>query len=133
MPSHTDLSRIKSIHPNLDIRQGDFPDLGPGGVDNPTITDGEHVILRCSNCNRKLVDVWITSPEEVVTSTVLAKCGYCGDKSFEKKIKGSFHIGATDESLILDTQFLDINMDSTRTIITSQKVLVTTTKGRFND
>jgi hypothetical protein len=54
------------------------------------LVDGGHVILKCSNCDKPLVDVLITRPNDPFEWKVVAKCCYCGDKSVEHTIKGRF-------------------------------------------
>lgn len=76
--------------------------LGNGGLANTELKNGAHVILDCAKCNKKLCDIWITQPNLDVNSKVLAQCDYCGDRSFEKEIRGKFHIGITDDSTIVD-------------------------------
>jgi|SRR6185312_13670527 len=62
---------------------------------NPNISDGGHVILECSNCGCPLVDFFITGPQNKVETIAKCNCPYCGDSSFEKIIKGTFHLGCT--------------------------------------
>lgn len=54
------------------------------------LKDGGHVILRCSNCDKGLVDIWIVKPDMPVEFDCLAKCCFCGDVSETVKIKGRF-------------------------------------------
>ena len=70
--------------------------LGDGGIKNTDLVNGEHVILQCSMCNKKLCDIWITQPHLKVETEIYANCGHCGDRSYQKKIKGKFHIGIID-------------------------------------
>lgn len=49
---------------------------------------GERVVLECSNCNKPLVDIRSTNPDQPFLWKVKAKCCYCGDSSFEKEIRG---------------------------------------------
>lgn len=71
------------------------------------LEDGGHIILECSNCLCPLVDVFVTSPKMDVSIDVVAHCYKCKDKSFIKKIKGGFHPGGTDYSVITN-----INLDN---------------------
>ena len=64
------------------------------------LSDAGHIILECSNCLCPLCDVWITLKEVPVVSEIYAICPYCNDKSFPKTVNGSFHLGATDYSVI---------------------------------
>ena len=122
----TDLSKIKRIHPDLNLGPDDFPDLGPGGVENPTLSDGEHVILSCFNCEAPLADIWITHPEEILTSKVKAKCDHCGKASFVKTVKGRFHLGSTDYSTVSNIE--SENMEMLEGILISQQIIIHTGK-----
>ncbi len=58
--------------------------------------DGGEVTLSCSNCDKPLVVVWRTRPNERIKNKPVewrlkAKCCYCEDYSFTKKIIGGFH------------------------------------------
>jgi hypothetical protein len=64
------------------------------------LQDGGHVILRCSACNKPLVDIWRTRPNQIDPRTgkafewkFVAECCYCGDKSYPTTVLGGFHIG----------------------------------------
>lgn len=52
------------------------------------LQDGGHNYLTCSNCKKKLVDLWVTNAGLDRSFKYRANCPYCGDKSFEKTIKG---------------------------------------------
>jgi hypothetical protein len=60
------------------------------------LVDGGHVIIKCSNCNKPLVDVLIVKPNEKKSDGTpfiwkcVAECCYCSDKSFITEIKGIF-------------------------------------------
>ena len=125
-----DLSRIEKINPTLNLRadQGDFPDLGPGGIDDPTLDDGEHIILKCSSCRAPLVDIWLTQPEITLKSKVRANCPHCDGECKEREVSGGFHLGATDYTQISDTSYL--NAEYVLTQVVSQDVLVSTVKGK---
>ena len=66
------------------------------------IKDDGHVILSCSNCRKDLVDIWLTHHDMPVKTTIIATCGYCGDKSFSQEIAGIFHIGPVNGVYITD-------------------------------
>jgi hypothetical protein len=66
------------------------------------IKDAGHIILKCSNCGKELVDIWITHPDMSVLTTIVAQCCFCGDKSFSKKIDGIFHVGPVNGVNITD-------------------------------
>lgn len=57
------------------------------------LKDGGCQSIRCSACDAPLLQVWITRPQEEVVWTIQAICGHCGDHSFNKEIKGGFHLG----------------------------------------
>ncbi len=61
------------------------------------LEDGGHVLLRCSNCDAILMDIWRTRPHEPDTWKVKATCPFCGDCSFVQEIQGGFHIGGYGE------------------------------------
>lgn len=48
------------------------------------------MILSCSNCNKDLVDIVISVPNEPIETKVEARCAFCDSKSFTKLIKGKF-------------------------------------------
>ncbi len=63
------------------------------------LEDGGHVIIKCSNCDRGLLDIFITQPRAIDPATnkpfvwnMKAKCCFCGDHSYVKEIKGKFHL-----------------------------------------
>lgn len=55
------------------------------------IIDGPHHFLRCSNCYKELMEIWVTRDLDF-TAKYRAKCPWCSDYSFIKEIKGSIHI-----------------------------------------
>ena len=64
------------------------------------LKDGGHVIIRCSNCDRPLVDIWRTRPEmndprtkKIFEWKFIAECCYCSDKSYVTTVLGGVHIG----------------------------------------
>lgn len=69
------------------------------------IKDGGHKIIKCSGCNKPLIDVWITRPDFDFQAKIRAKCCYCSDSSYLTDIKGIFHIGGI--SKLLDEETLD--------------------------
>jgi hypothetical protein len=73
------------------------------------LRDGGHIILKCANCAKPLVDIWRTRPnekdprtDEVISYLVAAECCYCGDKSYVKEIKGGFHVGGYGTTKVND-------------------------------
>lgn len=68
------------------------------------LEDGGHVIVRCSNCNAALLDVWKTMPNAVNKRTgqpfhwqLRANCPFCEDRSFVVEVDGIFHVGGYGE------------------------------------
>jgi hypothetical protein len=63
---------------------------------NNLLKDGGHIFLECSNCNKKLVDIFIVKPDAKkedgtpIKWNCQAECCYCNDKSFIKEISGIF-------------------------------------------
>lgn len=64
------------------------------------LEDGGHVYISCSNCDAVLMDVWRTMPnainphtKKVFSWVLIAKCPFCGDKSYQVPIEGIFHPG----------------------------------------
>lgn len=54
------------------------------------LVDGGHLILACSNCDKKLIDIFITQPTAPFKWRAKAKCWSCGDESFWKEFEGRF-------------------------------------------
>lgn len=67
---------------------------------------GDHVLLKCSNCDCPLVDLIIIM-EMDVNHTVKANCHNCGDSSFEEMVDGAFSPGHTEYSVISETDMSD--------------------------
>lgn len=62
---------------------------------DPLLENGPTHILQCSNCDKKLVNIWVTKPKQTIHGkpakwNVRAECCYCGDISFTKEIVGGF-------------------------------------------
>jgi len=62
----------------------------------PVLEDGGSATLQCSNCDKKLVEIWRTRPNEKLNDKAViwklrAKCCYCGDKSYPIEFQGGFH------------------------------------------
>lgn len=119
--------RVKASGFNLTGK--DFEEIyakqGEGAI-NSYLTDGKHEIVHCSNCGKHLVDVWITQPDFEMTSEIVAECPYCGDKSFPKKVEGSFHLGHTDDTTI-DHMENKLDLDDEGKLL--QKVFLKVKKG----
>lgn len=65
------------------------------------VEDGGRIIIECSNCKAKLVEIWRTRPHVQVKTNVIAKCGLCGDKSFTKTIGGGFHMAPVENGRVM--------------------------------
>lgn len=75
------------------------------------LKDGGHVILRCSNCDRPLADVFVTQPGKLVPGTntpftwrLRARCCYgctrpngSPEHSFIETVEGLYHLGGYGE------------------------------------
>ena len=68
------------------------------------IEDNEHVILCCSDCDKPLIDVWVTRSEYPAKHQIRAECYFCGDQSFIANVKGAFHLGACNGVGISDIE-----------------------------
>ena len=75
------------------------PDINDDKYQPTGATDGGHVLLTCSACGVPLVDIWINHPEDDIDWTFRANCAHCGDKSYEKKVHGTYLLGGTDYSV----------------------------------
>lgn len=97
--------------------------------------DGGEVTLTCSECDKPLVVIWRTRPNEKLKNKpiewkVKAKCPYCGDFSFTKKIVGGFHHKGFDkphpngnpEDVIAFVNVTDINTEGDEVIFNTEKV-----------
>jgi len=62
--------------------------------------DGGKHLLKCSACDKELVEIWITKKELDVRFKIRAECPYCGDYSFAVEVEGGFHLGITDDCLL---------------------------------
>ncbi len=62
------------------------------------LEDGGHIFLDCSDCGKKLVDIWIQRPSEHIKFKYRASCPYCGDESFSKEISGGIAFGGIAEN-----------------------------------
>ena len=65
-----------------------------------SLVDTAPIIIVCSNCKKELCEIKVTRPHAKIKSFVVAKCDYCGDKSFKQEIVGGFIIGGTEDSAI---------------------------------
>lgn len=79
------------------VKVSNFEDI----PDKVGLKDGGHVILSCSACGEKLVDIWITKKDAKDPRTGKpfrwkgkAKCWKCGDESFPVEWEGKFAVGS---------------------------------------
>tara|TARA_R110000751_G_scaffold289780_1_gene396067 strand:- start:1771 stop:2106 length:336 start_codon:yes stop_codon:yes gene_type:complete len=99
-------------------------------IRNSDVVNGDHVILQCSSCEEDLVDIWITKPDVNIKMKMVASCGLCGDKSFSKIIKGSFHLGVTDSMSITECESLDGDEDVIQGKVSTSYLIHTTSIGK---
>lgn len=92
------------------------------------IKDDGNVIISCSNCNKPLVDLFITDAEADLIWNCVAECCYCGDKSFIKEVKGIFRPGGcvtidekNPDHFKLNTLLVDIVTNEDKVIFKTQK------------
>lgn len=71
------------------------------------LKDGGHIILCCSACGERLVDVWLIkvdakdpSTGQPLKSKGKAKCWKCGDESFPAEWRGRWALGAFGEDVV---------------------------------
>lgn len=90
--------------------------------------DGEKIIIKCSSCDRELIEVWITRPNAPIKSEIVATC-CCGDKSFRKTVMGFFNLGETEkgESQMVDMK-TDVEQDENGNFIQKLTVITQATK-----
>ena len=60
------------------------------------VTNHKHEVIRCSNCEKGLVDVWVTRPDFPIAQALRADCPFCNDQSYIVDIQGGFHLGPCD-------------------------------------
>lgn len=68
---------------------------------------GDHILLRCSNCDCPLVDVIMIDTTNEFRTTLSANCHICGDKSFQTEVMGFFSPGHTEYATINDVDMTD--------------------------
>lgn len=91
-------------------------DYSPSGV-----KFGGEKLLKCSACDKPLMKIVITRPEEkdpitkqVIEWRLMALCPYCGDHSFEEVIKGGWtYSGIEGPNELLITEVSDLIEDYT--------------------
>jgi len=77
------------------------------------LESGDHTMIKCSNCDKKLLDILHTDPEAPVELKVKALCPYCGDHSFPQNIQGRFHYSAPME-FVGDTEKLELYIEEVK-------------------
>lgn len=107
----------KIAAPKLEFVIDKFPDFGEGGVEDSYLTNGKHNIIKCSMCNVSLCDIWVTQPDAKASCDIVVHCCMCGDKSFETKIVGRFHLGIVSEKI----HIIDVNMSGDKVVIKTGK------------
>ena len=58
------------------------------------LENNEHIIICCSDCDKPLIDVWVTRSEYPSKHQIRAHCCFCDDQSFLTEVKGAFHLGS---------------------------------------
>ena len=95
--------------------------------DKGPLTDEGHIILKCSKCRTPLTDIWVTQKEMPLKSKIKAKCWRCDGESSAVEVNGGMSLGITDDSNIVDIEYLDSKYEGS--IVTQQNVLVHTEQG----
>ena len=72
-------------------------------INKTKVQDGNKTIIKCSACNKDLIEIWVVRPIKMV-SDIVVNCPFCGDKSFKTKIDGQFCLGHLDDTVIVDAQ-----------------------------
>lgn len=92
------------------------------------IKDCGNIILKCSNCNKPLVDLLITDSEADIKWKCVAECCYCGDKSFITEINGMFRPGGcitidrnNPDHFVQNTLLIDIINDEDKIVFKTEK------------
>ena len=78
-------------------------------------------------CHTPLTDIWLTKPDMVLKSKIKAKCWRCDGESSAVEVNGGMSLGITDDSNIVDIEYLDSKYEGS--IVTQQNVLVHTEQG----
>jgi hypothetical protein len=67
-------------------------------IESTGMVEGKHHTFSCSKCRAPLADVMVNYPDVDVEWNITAKCGHCGDKSYQQKVYGMFLIGRNEET-----------------------------------
>jgi len=96
--------------------------------DEEFIEDGSKVIIKCSNCEEALVEIWVVRPNAQMLSKIVAECPHCGDKSFLEEISGQFCVGKVESgrTLLIDTP---TTYDTSESGMLIQNITIKTEKG----
>ena len=68
------------------------------------MNEESNIVLQCSNCRKELVSIMAGRPGSQSVTKVRAKCCYCNDYSFVKKVEGNFFLGSNDSSYVDKTE-----------------------------
>tara|TARA_Y100000310_G_scaffold210395_1_gene211014 strand:- start:331 stop:660 length:330 start_codon:yes stop_codon:yes gene_type:complete len=90
----------------MDSRQRDYAERIR---EEGEMSDGGKHLLKCSACDKELVEIWITKKELDVRFKLRAECAYCGDYSFPVEVEGGFHLGITDDCIMDEYVAEEIN------------------------
>lgn len=92
-------------------------------IPNADIVDGDHIIVRCSNCRKPLCDAWITQPKLKLKTNLTASCDYCGGASSTVKVEGKFQLAGTDDSGMADIKHDFVDNDDKNFIYQKMHVI----------
>ena len=71
-----------------------------------TIEKGDKTLVKCSNCDRPLLNILHTDPTAQFELAIKATCP-CGDSSFPITVKGRFHHNVP-EKIVGDTEEINL-------------------------
>ena len=94
------------------------------------VENGKKVIIKCSNCDEELVEIWIVRPNAEITSNIVAECPHCNDKSFMQTIDGQFCIGKVESGRTLLVN-IPTTYDTSESGMLVQNILIKTEKGEI--
>jgi len=77
-------------------------------MDSQRLSDGGEIEISCSACQMPLACIWITRPSETTKLKIAPiVCPNCGDHSFVKEVCGGIHIGPSEYTLLVNTDWTD--------------------------
>lgn len=82
----------------------------------------ERHVLACSACEAPLAEIVVVRKSEAEMGYA-ARCPHCGDRSFEKKIKGLIVMGHTDYTLRVSVE-PEINSEGDEVAMIHTKVII---------